>query len=170
MTILITVITSSLQWRHNERTDVSNHQPRDCLLNRLFKVQIKENIKAPRHWPLWGEFTGVFPAQRASNVENVSIWWRHHVWRCNHTFPLNSCISVIRYTCKQIKHPFRLHGILFRKCLQSLKKMIYRIPKSRLNCYEGGQYQELWHIRRSTCGTHQAVLELRRIHNSEKTD
>ena len=20
--------------------------------------QIKENIKAPRHWPLWGEFTG----------------------------------------------------------------------------------------------------------------
>ena len=23
--------------------------------------------------------TGQFPAQRASNVENVSIWWRHHV-------------------------------------------------------------------------------------------
>ena len=22
--------------------------------------------------------TGEFPAQRASNVENVSIWWRHH--------------------------------------------------------------------------------------------
>ena len=21
-------------------------------------AQIKENIKAPRHWPLWGEFTG----------------------------------------------------------------------------------------------------------------
>ena len=27
------------------------------------------------------EFTGTgeFPAQRASNAENVSIWWRHHV-------------------------------------------------------------------------------------------
>ena len=24
----------SLQWRHNERDGVSNHQPRDCLLNR----------------------------------------------------------------------------------------------------------------------------------------
>ena len=38
------------------------------------------NIKAPRHWPLWGEFTGDrwIPAQRASNTENVSIWWRHH--------------------------------------------------------------------------------------------
>ena len=29
---------------------------------------------------LCGEFTetGEFPAQRASNAENVSIWWRHH--------------------------------------------------------------------------------------------
>ena len=24
----------------------------------LVLVQIKENIKAPRHWPLWGEFIG----------------------------------------------------------------------------------------------------------------
>ena len=42
----------SLQWRHNERDGVSNHQPHDCLLNRLFKAHIIENIKAPRHWPL----------------------------------------------------------------------------------------------------------------------
>ena len=34
-------------------------------------MQIKENIKAPRH--------GEFPAQMASYAENVSIWWRHHV-------------------------------------------------------------------------------------------
>ena len=29
--------------------------------------------------PLWGEITvtGEFPAQRASNAENGSIWWRH---------------------------------------------------------------------------------------------
>ena len=25
------------------------------------QAQIKENIKAPRHWPLWGEFTGDLP-------------------------------------------------------------------------------------------------------------
>ena len=48
----------SLHWRHNGCDGVSNHQPHDCLLNRLFKVQIKENIKAPCHWPLCGEFTG----------------------------------------------------------------------------------------------------------------
>ena len=46
----------------------------------VIQAPINENIKAPRHWPLCGEFpgTGEFPAQRASNVENVSIWWRHH--------------------------------------------------------------------------------------------
>ena len=46
----------------------------------------QRNIKAPRHWPLSGEFTGdrEFPAQMVSDAENVSIWWRHHVhniWR-----------------------------------------------------------------------------------------
>ena len=44
-------------------------------------MQTKENFKAPRHWPLWQEFTGDrwIPAQKASNAENISIWWRHHV-------------------------------------------------------------------------------------------
>ena len=56
--------------------------------SRLFTqpyVQIKENIKAPRHRPLWGEITGrrwIPRTQRASNAENVSIWWRHHVSPC----------------------------------------------------------------------------------------
>ena len=41
----MSAITYPLQWRHNECDGVSNHQPHDCLLKRLFKVQIKENIK-----------------------------------------------------------------------------------------------------------------------------
>ena len=59
---------------------IASHQPHDCLPNRLFKAQIKENIKAPRHRPLCGEFIADrwIPAQMASNAENVSIWWRHH--------------------------------------------------------------------------------------------
>ena len=31
------------------------------------QAQIKGNIKALRHWPLYGEFNGEFPIQRASN-------------------------------------------------------------------------------------------------------
>ena len=52
----------------------------DLLTESLMQAQIKEDIKAPRHWPLWGEFTGTgeFPAQRASDAENISISWRHH--------------------------------------------------------------------------------------------
>ena len=39
----------TLQWRHNERDGVSNHQPHDSLLNRLFNAQIKEDIKTLHH-------------------------------------------------------------------------------------------------------------------------
>ena len=72
-------IHSALQWRHNDHDRVSIHQPHGCL-QPFIQTQIKENIKAPRHWPLCGEFTGVgeFPAQWAIYAENVSIWWRHH--------------------------------------------------------------------------------------------
>ena len=44
------------QWRHNEPDGVSNHQPHNCLPNRLFRHRSKKTSK--RHWPLCGEFTG----------------------------------------------------------------------------------------------------------------
>ena len=36
---------SSLQWRHSGRDGVSNHQPHDCLLNRLFRGRSKKTSK-----------------------------------------------------------------------------------------------------------------------------
>ena len=77
----------SLQWRHNGRDSVSNHQPHDCLLNRLFRRRSKKTSKLPVTGLCVGNSpgTGEFPAQMTSNTENVSIWWRHHVilsiWR-----------------------------------------------------------------------------------------
>ena len=35
----------SLQWCHNEHHGVSNHQPRNCLLNRLFRHRWKKTSK-----------------------------------------------------------------------------------------------------------------------------
>ena len=70
----------TLQWRHNGRDGVSNHQPPNSLLNRLFGRRSKKTSKL-RVTGLcaWNSpVTGEFPAQRASNAENVSIWWRHH--------------------------------------------------------------------------------------------
>ena len=56
-------LSKSLRWRHNDHNGVSNHQPHHCLLNCLFGRR---------------SGTGEFPAQVASDTENVYIWWRHH--------------------------------------------------------------------------------------------
>ena len=71
---------SPLRWRHNDRDGVSNHQPYDCLLNHLFRRRSKKTSKLPVTGLCAGNLpvTGEFPAQRASNAENVSIWWRHN--------------------------------------------------------------------------------------------
>ena len=70
----------ALRWRHNERDCVSNHQPRHCLLNRLFGRWSKKTSKLRVTGLCAGNSpgTGEFPAQMASNAENVSIWWRHY--------------------------------------------------------------------------------------------
>ena len=70
----------SLRWRHNGRDSVSYHQPRACT-QPFIQAQIKENIKL-RVTGLCGgnsPVTDEFPAQIASNAENVPIWCRHHV-------------------------------------------------------------------------------------------
>ena len=72
---------SPLQWRHTGRDGISNHQPHDCLLNRLFRHRSKKESKLRATGLCVGNspVTGEFPAQMASNAETVSIWWRHHV-------------------------------------------------------------------------------------------
>ena len=70
----------TLQWRHNERDGISNHQPHDCLLKRLFRRRSKKTSKLRVTGFCEGNspLTGEFPAQRGRNAKNVSIWWRHH--------------------------------------------------------------------------------------------
>ena len=51
------MVRFSIRWRHNERDGVSNHLPA-IFAEPFIQAQIKGNIKAPRHWPLCGEFTG----------------------------------------------------------------------------------------------------------------
>ena len=51
----------SLQWRHNGRDSVSNHQPHDSLLNRLFRRRSKKTSKL--------HVTGLCAAQMASYAE-----------------------------------------------------------------------------------------------------
>ena len=89
----------SLQWRHNGRDSVSNHQPHDCLLNRLFRRRSKKQTSKLRVTGLCAgdsPVTGKFPAQMASYAENVYIWWRHHVVRVKlqkQVILLNTCLN-----------------------------------------------------------------------------
>ena len=65
-----------LQWHNNEHGGgLKSTASRVFAKPFFFQTQIKENIKALRHWlregnsPMTGEFSG----QRASNTENISI-------------------------------------------------------------------------------------------------
>ena len=62
---------TSLQWRHNGRNGVPNHQPHHCLLNRLFRRILKKASNFRVIGPVSGNspVTGEFPAQMASNAE-----------------------------------------------------------------------------------------------------
>ena len=72
---------SSLPWRHNGSDGVSNNQSDDCLLNRSCRFRSKKTLKLLVTG--FCEWTSLvideFPTQMASNAENVSTWWRHHV-------------------------------------------------------------------------------------------
>ena len=79
-------IWNPLQLRHNEHDSISNHRRFDCLLSCLFRRRSKKKSKLRVTGLCAGNspVTGEYPAQRASNAENVSIWRRHHV---SHTWP-----------------------------------------------------------------------------------
>ena len=67
----ISNIEITLQWRHNERDSVLNHQSHDCLLNRLFRRRSKKTPKLRITGLCEGNspVTGEFPTQRSSNAE-----------------------------------------------------------------------------------------------------
>ena len=130
-----------LQWRHNGRDCVSNHQPRDCLLHRLFRCRSKITSKLLGTVLSAGNspVTGEFPAQMASNAENVSIWWPHYDWwNISGYFPmrhmltkiciLSSCISFAFIMFSQYKYVFprmqikdKTVRIMVRWCLYTAK-------------------------------------------------
>ena len=64
----------------HESVGVSNHRRLDGLLNRFFRRRSKKTSKLRVSGLCGGNspVTGEFPAQRANDAGNVSIWWRHH--------------------------------------------------------------------------------------------
>ena len=83
------ILLISLLWRHNGHNSVSNHQPYDCLLRRLFRRRSKQTSKLrvtglcvgnspgpvnfPHKWPVTRK---MFP------FDDVIMWWS---WWCTNT-------------------------------------------------------------------------------------
>ena len=126
----------TLRWRHNECDSVSNHQPHDCLLNRVFRRRSKKTSKLCVTGLCAGKSpgTGEFPAQMATNAENVSMWWRHHdpcqrnellviaclkcsITICLTQFRWEMCIFLFWVVCCGI----------WDKCIQGVVKLVYSI-------------------------------------------
>ena len=106
------ICRNTLLWRHTGHDGVSNHQPHDCLPNRPFRRRSKKTLKLCVTGLCAGNspVTGEFPAQMASNVENISIWWRHHKIAGNLTvtgeFPAQMASNV-----ENVSIWWRHHGI-----------------------------------------------------------
>ena len=122
-----------LHWRHNAHDRISNHQPHDCLLKRLFRRRSKKTSKLRVTGVCAGNSpgTGQFPAQMPSYAENVSIWWRHHaIW----FWQVQSNFIIAHSTDTDQKDALYLYNeCLFRKYLRLLwyiTSTLYRVSTS----------------------------------------
>ena len=79
---LLSVIHVTLHCRHNGRDSVSNHQPHDCLLNRLFRHRSKKTSKlrvtglCVGNSPGTGEFPHKWPVTRKMFPFDDVIMWK----------------------------------------------------------------------------------------------
>ena len=124
----ITLSILPIQWRHNECGGVSNHRCLDCLPNRLFRRISKKTSKlrvtglCERYYQTNGEF----PAQRASNAENVSIWLHHHaeaihipVFRTKRRVIVSSAMEILLARLFTTCPPLQPEGSLCGNCRNS---------------------------------------------------
>ena len=95
------------------------------------QAEIKENTKAPRHGPLWGEFTCEFPAQRTGKAENVSIWsWSFSTARASEIIPFSS--------------RFSLSLLLQNDIIENAEKVMVKFWSLFLSCHNFLKQQWSW--------------------------
>ena len=143
----------ALQWRHNGYDSVSNHQPRDCLLNRLFRRRPKKTSKLRVTGFCAGNSpgTGDFPAQMASNAENypfdhaIMVW---HFTAClvqehvslRHRAVKNKLIFISRYHLARKRKMIKIISWMShqaRRCLIVSRNAKCTINRYRQNTFVG---------------------------------
>ena len=88
MTRIIKILPSEpLRWRHNGCDSVSNHL--SIAYSTVYSDADQRKLRVTGLCVGESPGTGGFPAQMASNAENVSIWWRHHAERTHYSIVNN---------------------------------------------------------------------------------
>ena len=110
-------------WWRNGHDGISNHRHLKCLLRRLFRHRSKKTSKLCVTGLCEGNslLTSEFPSQRASNMENVSIWWRHHE---NGSWLVQSVVFILSISNQLLK----LHELI----ILSLQTLIIGEAESNL--------------------------------------
>ena len=97
---------------------------------------------------------GEFRAQMASNAENVSIWWRHHVLTFTCTGPINEELA-IAFSTRPISFAFftvllgTCYQIQRRKTLKIGPMQLFNIPQYTIDML---QNSALWDMEQLHCG------------------
>ena len=140
--IMATSSKYSLRWRHNGHDGVSNKQPHNCLPNLLFGCRSKKTSKLSISGLCEGNSpgTGEFPARMASNTENISIWWCHHVHVSYAMFILVNSLSHtqnenLNYRYNH-KHWLRIFPVIYEKAFFD-NVVIMRFSNLRIYSIDG---------------------------------
>ena len=91
--------TKALHWRHNERDGVSNHQPHDFLLNRLFRRRSNETSKLRAT----GLCEGIHRWPVNSPHKGRKMFPFNEVIMIRHSMNLRSAMSVVTSTLLGMK-------------------------------------------------------------------
>ena len=141
----------SLQWCHNERDGVLNHQRLDCLPNRLFRRRSKEKSKLRVTGLCEGNspVTSGYPAQGASNAEK---------------FPFDDVIMYSLNQCSQciIKETERNSEIRFEMPTLPFMKMHLKLASEKCQLVSPGM-----HVLNKACWTY--LIEVPHQYSSDLT-
>ena len=121
----------------------------------FIQAQIKENLKAPRHWPLWGEFTGDRWIPRTKGQWRgkcfhlmASSWSKTACLPCTvalvnayvtrHCVLHIVCVRVCVYVCVCVRvksDMSRMHSLKINKCTQPImmtqsRRNVFRVTGS----------------------------------------
>ena len=131
----------TLQWRHNERDGVSNHQLHDCLLNLLFRRRSKETSKlritglcagdslvtvnSPHQRPVTQQ---MFPFDDVMmivvQVYSVKTWW--------------NMSNVVYHPVAIVPVSMRFQYLCFQQSLHNFRSTCYNRPNMPGICFKRG--------------------------------